>query len=70
MSSSTYSETNVRKALKKLKEIDVLKGRDNRSQEEDEKIRKEDYYRRVLDPFYRTEEEKEQEQRKYDMLQR
>ena len=70
MSSSTSSDTNVRKALKKLKEIDVLKGRYNISQEEDEKIKKEAYYRRILDPSYRTEEEKEQEQRKYDMLQR
>jgi len=70
MSSSTSSDTNIRKALKKLKEIDVLKGRDNRSLEEDEKIKKEAYYRRILDPSYRTEEEKEQEQRKYDMLQR
>ena len=72
MSSSpcSSSDKNARKALKKLRDIEALKSRKNRSQEEEEKIGKEVFYRRMLDPTYKTEEEKEQEQRKNDMLQK
>ena len=70
MTSVSSQDKFIRKAIKKLKEIDVLKACTYRNAEEDEKIEKESFYRRILDPSYRTDEEKEQERRRYDMLQR
>jgi hypothetical protein len=70
MASVSSADKNVRKALKKLKEIAELKTRTNRNAEEDEKLQKEDFYRRILDPSYRTEEEKEQERLRTEMLQK
>jgi curved DNA-binding protein CbpA len=70
MASVSSQDKNIRKAIKKLKEIDVLKTCTYRNAEEDEKIEKESFYRRILDPSYKTDEEMEQERRRYDMLQK
>lgn len=70
MTSVSSQDKNIRKAIKKLKEIDVLKTCTYRNAEEDEKIEKEPFYRRILDPSYRTDEEIEKERRRYDMLQK
>jgi hypothetical protein len=64
------SDKSSRNAEKKLREIDRLKSKEYRNAEEEEKIEKEFFYRRVLDPSYKTEEEKEKERQKYDMLQK
>jgi hypothetical protein len=70
MASESSSDKNIRKAQKKLREIEALKSRTDRNAQENEKIEKETFYKRVLDPSYRTEEEKEQEKRRYDILQK
>jgi hypothetical protein len=63
MSSVRSSSDNSRKATKKLREIEILKLKTIRTKEEDEKIRKEPIYRRILDPLYKTDAEKQEEAR-------
>jgi len=57
MNSSSSLPNPLRKAEKKLREISLLKNKSVRTFEEEEKIKKEAYYRRVLDPSYKTDEE-------------
>jgi len=57
MNSSSSLPNPLRKAEKKLREIRLLKNKSVRTFEEEEKIKKEAYYRRILDPSYKTDEE-------------
>jgi hypothetical protein len=61
MSTSHSSNNESRKAVKKLREIDKLKLKSVHTNEEIEKLKTETYYRRVLNPFYKSEEEKHEE---------
>jgi hypothetical protein len=60
----------LRKAEKKLREIAVLKCKSIRTLEEEEKIKKEAYYRRILNPSYKTDEEKQEEARIFERKQK
>jgi len=61
MSTSHNSSTDSRKAEKKLREIDKLKQKSVHTKEEIEKLKTETYYRRIVNPFYKSEEEKQEE---------
>jgi len=61
MSTSHNSSTDSRKAEKKLREIDKLKQKSVHTKEEIEKLKTETYYRRIVNPFYKSEEEKNEE---------
>lgn len=60
----------LRKAEKKLREIGLLKSKSVRTLEEEEKIKKEAYYRRILDTSYKTDEEKLKEARMFERKQK
>jgi len=69
MNSSSLPNS-LRKAEKKLREIGLLKSKSVRTLEEEEKIKKEAYYRRILDPSYKTDEEKLKEARMFERKQK
>jgi hypothetical protein len=64
------SSNPLRKAEKKLREIEVLKSKSIRTLDEEEKIKKETYYRRILNPSYKTDEEKQEEARIFERKQK
>jgi colicin import membrane protein len=61
MSASHSSTNESRKAEKKLREIDKLKLQSAHTHEEIEKLKTETYYRRIVNPLYKSEEEKREE---------
>ena len=61
MSTSQSSRNESRKAVKKLREIDKLKLQSSHTKEEIEKLKTETYYRRIVNPLYKSEEEKNEE---------
>jgi colicin import membrane protein len=61
MSASHCSTNESRKAEKKLREIDKLKLQSAHTLEEIEKLKTETYYRRIVNPLYKSEEEKREE---------
>jgi hypothetical protein len=61
MSASHCSTNESRKAEKKLREIDKLKLQSAHTHEEIEKLKTETYYRRIVNPLYKSEEEKREE---------
>ena len=67
---SSSSSNPLRKAEKKLREIGLLKSKSVRTLEEEEKIKKEAYYRRILDPSYKTDEEKQEDARIFERKQK
>jgi hypothetical protein len=61
MSTSHSSSNDSRKAVKKLREIDKLKLQSSHTNEEIEKLKTETHYRRIVNPLYKSEEEKHKE---------